>query len=542
MEEINQFLHTQNFKKEHIMLRVERLSLSFGERKVLDDISFTVSRGEKVGLTGANGAGKTTILRVLIGEISPESGFVRIKKGVKVSYVPQHLSLDQSESNLDVLALMLNARNLHSISIRMKEIEKRIEKNPSESRMDEIIQEYFSLQEEYSRIGGYQAESDVARILSGVGLGNIDLEQRVKLLSGGQKTKLAFARALFEQPDLLLLDEPTNHVEMESVDWLAEYVSKSQQSVVVISHLQDFLDAIVSKILFLDKETGKLKTYPGNYSQFLSIQEMESMARDRLDGKVSKEIARQRRLIHNLSQSKSNLKHSREKVIQRLESTKPRAARRVKDLKLNFSVKDKLRSSAISVEAVGKSFQKKEVFRNVSFRIGSQERIGIVGENGSGKTTLLRMISQKIKPDKGRIFLNPKATIGWYHQEQEDIDDSLPLLEEVKKSSDLAPRNLYNTLAHFLFPYDRLSQSVGSLSRGERARLILCKIMLTRANILVLDEPTNHLDKTSIESLIQALSGYNGAMIAVSHDREFLRRIGIYQCIRMPSGTSVNIE
>jgi len=263
-----------------------------------------------------------------------------------------------------------------------------------------------------------------------------------------------------------LLDEPTNHVETESVDWLAEHISKSQQSVIVISHLQDFLDAIVSKILFLDKQTGKLKAYPGNYSQFLSIQEMESMARERLYGKVSREIARQRRLVQNLSQSKSSLKHSREKVIQRLESTKPRAARRAKDFKLSFSVKDKLRSSAISVEAVGKSFQEKEVFRNISFRIDPQERIGIVGENGSGKTTLLRMICQKIRPDKGRIFLNPKATIGWYQQEQEDIDDNLPLLEEAKKSSDLAPRNLYNTLAHFLFPYEKLSQSVGSLSRG----------------------------------------------------------------------------
>jgi len=523
------------------MLQAKGLSLSFGERKVLDDISFTVGRGEKVGLVGANGAGKTTILRILIGESSLESGSVRIKKGVKVSYVPQYLSLGQSESNLDVLNLMLNARNLHSISDRMREIEKRIEKNSPESQIDMFLQEYFSLQEEYSRIGGYQAESDVARILSGVGLGNIDLEQGVKFLSGGQKTKLAFARALFEQPDLLLLDEPTNHIEMESVDWLAEYVLKSQQSVMVISHLQNFLDAIVSKILFLDKETGKLRIYPGNYSQFLSIQEVDDLARERLNGKVSKEINRQKRLVQNLSQSKSGLKHSREKVIQRLESVKPKTARQAKDFKLNFPVKDKLRSSVISVEVVGKSFEKKEVFRNISFRIGPQERMGIIGENGSGKTTLLRMICQKIKPDKGRIFLNPKVTIGWYQQEQEGINDSLSLLEEAKKSSDFAPRDLYNILAHFLFSYEKLSQLVGSLSRGERARLILCKIMLTRANILILDEPTNHLDKTSIESLAQALNAYNGAMIVVSHDQEFLRRIGIYRCIRMPSGDLVNI-
>ncbi len=524
------------------MLQVRRLTITFGERQIVRDLSFAIADGEKVGLVGDNGAGKTSIMRVIHGDLQPDSGDVLVTRRRKdsICYIPQHLSLRGIQREQDVLSFMLDGRGLREIGSRLAEIDALVKGPVGQARLEELMDERVRLEEQYLEKEGYRAEGDILDILAGVGLNGVDLDQKIVTLSGGQKSRLALARLLFQQSQSLLLDEPTNHIDEEAVGWLGDYLSTVPQSVLVISHLPAFLDRVVSRILLLDS-TGELKSYPGNYSQFVSLRGRQALTQQRATAKLQAELERQRGIIRTAErQSNYKLKHAREKVVARLEKQLPRHPK-TRHVKIAFSAKTPLHASAIVAQDLCKSFGEKRVLNRISVDVDAMTRLGIVGENGAGKTTLLRILAGDLQPDTGSIHRSRKLEMGWYRQELEDLEDDRSIWQEVEPLGFGTPQQLRSALAHFLFGERRLNQKVGTLSRGERARLALCKLIVARPNFLLLDEPTNHLDQPSRARLAAALAQYQGALLVVSHDTEFLARVGVEWALELPSGRSVRL-
>jgi len=515
------------------MISVEQVSLSFSSREILKSVSFSLAEGEKVGLVGENGAGKTTLLRLLAGELMPDSGNVRTDNH-RITYVPQHLSI-ASLKDITVLSFVLEGRGLDRINKRMREIENSFNESVSDVEMEKLTAEYSTLETKFNELEGYRAESDVRALAMGLGLKNNDLDRRVAVLSGGQKRRLLLVRMLYEVSDMLLLDEPTNHIDEIASNWLAGYLRNVQKIVVVISHSQDFLDKTIEKILYLDKTTGSLRSFPGNYSKFSNLIQSERLLLERTAQKTQAEIQRQEAIIKATPQSKSKQKHSREKTLARLKSGIT-IVQRTRNISAKFHTTTKLYGYALSLQGIAKSFGPKKVLGGISVDLESNDRLGITGENGAGKTTLLRVIAGDLEPDQGTVRINTKAEMGWYQQEQEDLIDANTVIEEVKTLGINSTQILRSAFAHFLFNEEQIGQKVGTLSRGERARLALCKIMLKRPNLLLLDEPTNHLDRLSRESLIGALVDYDGTIMVVSHDLDFLKRIGVEWHIELPNG------
>jgi len=524
-------------------LQVRGLTITFGERQIVRDLAFTIADGEKVGLVGDNGAGKTSIMRVIHGDLQPDGGDVLLTRRRKhsVCYIPQHLSLRGIQREKDVLSFMLDGRGLREIASRLAEIDALVEGPIVQARLEELMDERVRLEEQYLEKEGYRAEDDILNILVGVGLSSVALDQKVATLSGGQKSRLALARLLFQQSDILLLDEPTNHIDGEAVGWLGDYLSTVHQSVLVISHLPAFLDRFVTKIMLLDSRTGELRSYPGNYSQFVSIRDRQALSQRRATAKLQAELERQRGIIRTaVRQSNYKLKHAREKVVARLEKRMP-VLPKTRRVKIAFSAKTPLHAPALTAQDICKSFGDKRVLNRVSVEVGAITRLGIVGENGAGKTTLLRILAGDLQPDTGSIHRSRKLETGWYRQELEDLEDDHSIRQEVESLGFGTPQQLRSALAHFLFGEGRLNQKVGTLSRGERARLALCKLILARPNVLLLDEPTNHLDQPSRARLTAALAQYQGALVVVSHDTKFLARVGVEWALQLPSGRSVRI-
>ena len=525
------------------MLQVRRLTITFGERQIVRDLSFTIADGEKVGLVGDNGAGKTSIMRVIHGDLQPDSGDVFLTKRRKdsVCYIPQHLSLVGSQREKDVLSFMLDGRGLREIASRLAEIDALVKGPIGQARLEALLNERVRLEEQYSEKEGYRAEDDICNLLVGVGLNGVALDQKVATLSGGQKSRLALARLLFQQSEILLLDEPTNHIDEEAVGWLGGYLSSVHQSVLVISHLPAFLDRVVSRIMLLDNQTGELKSYPGNYSRFVTIRDRQALTQQRATAKLQAELERQRGIIRTaVRQSNYKMMHAREKVVARLEKQVP-AQSKARHVKIAFRARTPLHAPALAAQAVCKSFGDKRVLDRVSIEVGPNTRMGIVGENGAGKTTLLRILAGQLQPDTGTIHRSRKLEMGWYRQELEDLQDDHSIRQEVESLGFGTPQELRSALAHFLFGDKRLNQKVGTLSRGERARLALCKLILARPNLLLLDEPTNHLDQPSRARLTAAVAQYQGALVVVSHDTEFLSGVGVEWALQLPSGRSVRV-
>lgn len=524
------------------MLQVNKLSVSFGERQIFNDLSFVIGDGEKVGLAGGNGVGKTTILRIIAEEIQPDSGDVKFSRNdaQSIGYVPQHLNIDQQDKEMSVYEFMLEGRGLRRIRDDMTEIERCLRE--SEGDKERLSEAFLDLNDQYLTSEGYRADDDILNLLLGLGLEDVDTDQQVITLSGGQKTRLVLARMLFEQSDFLMLDEPTNHIDEEAVQWLSEYLAKSRQSMLIVSHVPSFLNQIVERILYLDATTCQIKSYPGNYTRFLTLRSRENKTAQKQEDWFVAEIERQKKFITNAPQSKTGLKHSREKIVKKLEKQLPVIqVKAAKELDINFPVRNPLRREAASALEIVKSFGSKKVLDNITLTIGSQDRLAVVGDNGTGKTTLLKILAGEIEQDKGHVVRSRNLELGWYRQEQDDLQDDSLVYDEVAGTGFSNQRVLRSILAHFLFPADRLTQKVGTLSRGERARLALCKLMVRQPNMLLLDEPTNHLDQPSRQSLVKALSKYKGAIVVVSHDYEFLLAINASWGIHLPDGRSVRI-
>ena len=509
-----------------IILSVSGVSVEYGTTAILHDVSFSINEGDRLGVIGVNGAGKSTLLRVIAGESEATRGGVFIAGGRTVGMLEQNAMLDSDKTVFDE---MLGAfGECVNVEKRLDELTELINNtNVENAKYNSIISEYSTLTERFKVIGGYEYKSRIRSMLSRFGFGESDLEKKISTLSGGERTRLALVRLLLISPDILMLDEPTNHLDTNTLEWLEEHLRSYPKTLIVVSHDRYFLDKVTTKIL--DIEHTEARLYNGNYSAFAVQKEEARKTLSRKYERQQKEIARIEGIIEQqrrFGQERNFITiASKQKQIEHMEKVDaPRAD--PKSIKMSFKSAGESGNEVLVCERVSKSFSGKKVLDDVSFLVRRKDRIAVIGPNGCGKSTLIKIIDGQTESDDGVCEFGSNVVCGYYDQEQKTIDDEKTVLEELCSAhDDLTYTQIRNALASFLFFADDIEKKVGSLSGGERARLMLCKMILSRVNFLILDEPTNHLDIASREALEGALAEFDGTVIAVSHDRYFIKKL-----------------
>jgi len=518
-----------------IVFELARVAKSFGTDEVLRDVSLTLKSGERIGLVGVNGSGKTTLLRILCGELQADEGQVSFARGIRVGYLTQ---IYQPASGASVLQEAQEAlRGLSAMEQKLRALERQMGEQLSEEELQPVLSEYARLMELFEREGGYEASSQVLGVLGGLGFGQERHQQEAATLSGGELTRLNLARLLLQKPDLLLLDEPTNHLDMTTMAWLESYLMEYPGSVMLVSHDRYFLNAVctgMAELLF-----GTLETYHGNYTSYLKQRAERHAARDKAWQLQQKEIMRQRAIIarfRSFNREKSiRAAESREKALARMELVE--RPEEEKQIMFRFETKRLLGDIALEAEGLRKAFGERVLFDGLDLKLRGGDRVALIGPNGIGKTTLLRCLMGREPLDAGELRYGPKAQVGYFDQRQQDLDLNKDVLNEVWDAFPaLNQSQVRGALGLFLFSADDVFVPLRLLSGGERSRVSLTKLMLRRDNFLLLDEPTNHLDADSREALEQALDGYEGTILAVSHDRYFINRFANRVLVMGPEG------
>ncbi|HKZ77842.1 MAG TPA: ABC-F family ATP-binding cassette domain-containing protein [Pyrinomonadaceae bacterium] len=504
-----------------MLFRLSDVYKSYGTQDVLRGASLQVNPGEHVGLVGRNGAGKTTIFRLLGGEETPDRGDVVRARGVRFGFLAQHVHF-KAGSTVHESALAAFG-HLQQIEHEMHELEHRMAE--ADIDLEQILERYSDLQHLFEREGGFAYAARAEAVLQGLGFDRESWSQETEKLSGGQQNRLGLACLLLAEPDVLLLDEPTNHLDVKAVEWLEEFLQSYASAFVIISHDRYFLDRACRRIVEL--ENGRISSYSGNYSAYLLEREVRREAQQRAYDNQQQLIAKTEEFIRrNIAGQKTKQAKSRRKMLEKLERID---AVRVDQSSGDFRLQAIERSGnhVLTVNELAIGYPHNLLARDVSFILRRGECLGIIGPNGSGKTTFLRTIIKTISPLAGEVRWGTKVQIGYYAQQLEDLDDRNEIIMELRR---VAPANatageLRSFLAKFLFSGDDVYKHVRDLSGGEKGRLALAKLIYSRVNVLVLDEPTNHLDIPSREALEEALDAFEGTIITISHDRYFLDRV-----------------
>ena len=513
---------------------VQNLTLSFGENTIFKDISFDVFDKDRVGLVGVNGAGKTSLFKVLKGEYTPDSGGCFIGKNVKVGYMEQHTC---SENKTVYGELVSVFSDLIEMERELEDIAEKLTQNASH----ELIARQDLLTNEFQKNGGLTYKSLTRSSLIGLGFDEKDFDMSTSKLSGGQKSKLILAKLLLSKADLLLLDEPTNHLDISAVEWLESFLSSFNGSYIVVSHDRYFLDKVTNKTIELDNQ--KLRCYKGNYSEFLVKKEAEQKAiREKYENDL-KEIERIEGIIAQQRQwnKEKNIKtaESKEKVIERIKAQMVAPDSAAQKIRFDFTPKCVSGEDVLEVSELSKSFGDKKIFDNVSFKIKRGERVFLLGDNGCGKTTLLKILMKDHFADSGKFKFGANLFTGYFDQVQAKLDLSKTAIDEVWSAFPyLTETKIRNALAAFLFRGDEVYRVLEKCSGGERARIALLKLMLGKFNFLLLDEPTNHLDAFSRDELENTLLEYSGTMLIVSHDRYFINMLATSILELTPNGVN----
>ncbi len=511
-----------------IVLSCNNVSKTYVAENIIENISFTVNDNEKVGLIGLNGAGKTTLFNILTKNLEPDSGEIYVAKSKKLGYLKQNTIIESTMNIMDEMLVIFDEvirleEKLHDISQKISSFTE--EKNPIE--LENLMNEYSKLSEQFVEADGYSFRSIIKGVLKGLGFTENEFEKPVNVLSGGEKSRVMLARLLLQKADILLLDEPTNHLDIEAISWLEKYIKNFKGEVIIISHDRYFLDNTVNRIFLM--ENKYLKTYNGNYSEFIKRRKIELEQAMKQYDEYERGIERQEEMIKRLHSygSKRNIRQafSRQKALDKIKKLdKPSGEN--KKVKLKFTPKINSGRNVLSVTDAAISFDDQQIFKNVNMDIYKGEKVGIIGPNGIGKSTLLKMIAGIIKNYEGDITLGHYVNIAYYDQEQTNLNNENTVIDEIwDENPTLNYYNIRRFLAQFLFYGDDMYKLIEDLSGGEKGRLSLLKLMTSNANFLLIDEPTNHLDIDSKEVLEDSLINYEGTILVVSHDRYFLNKV-----------------
>ncbi len=516
-----------------MLFRLSNVTKSYGGAEVLRGVSFQVNPGEKVGLVGRNGAGKTTVFRLINGLESADSGEILSINGLKLGLLEQHVDFARGDS---VHTAALSAfQEIHDIEAEMRKLEKRMETDHSEA----TLHQYADLQTAFEQADGFTYAARAEAILLGIGFSKEMWDLDASILSGGQKNRLGMARLLLSAADVLLLDEPTNHLDVTAVEWLEEFLMTIDRSYVVISHDRYFLDRTTGRIIEI--ENGKAVDCKGNYSKYVTERALRREQQERAFENQRSMIAKNEEFIRrNLEGQKTKQAKSRRNMLERLERVESVASEKSGG---NFGLKkvDRAGSNVLTVEDLSVGYSGRALASGISLSILRGEALGVIGANGTGKTTILKTLLGEVRELSGEFRWGTKVDIGYYSQDLQDLEPRNEVIQELRRVAPSADNGeLRSFLARFLFFGEDVFKSVGDLSGGEKGRLSLAKLIYSQKNVLILDEPTNHLDIPAREALEAALTEYDGTIITVSHDRFVLDKIAT-QILAFTSAEKVDV-
>jgi len=502
------------------LISVEKVSKSYDNFQVLDQVSFSIEKTDRLGLIGKNGSGKTTLMEILAGRIFDYQGRIQSAKQLRIGYLSQDLELNPDLTvHQEVLQVFNHQQQLED---QMLELMLELEDHPDNAQ---LLQKLAQTQDRHEQNGGYQYELSIKQALTGLGFCPVDQGLKTKSLSGGQRNRVALAKILLQDPDLLLLDEPTNHLDIRATEWLEHYLNKVfNGAVLMISHDRYFLDRVVHKVLELRNQ--QLKIYRGNYSAYLQTKNLEQLTQAREYKKQQKFIAQEEEFIRrNIAGQKTKQAQGRRTKLERLERIQaPESVD--KSMRLQFKPQIRGGNEILHCREVSKQFGQKQIFSGLNCDIHRGDVVGILGANGTGKTTFLRLIRGEQSPSTGVVRTGHNLNFGYIDQELSGLDEHSSVIDEVRQMRlRWTESEVRNFLAAFLFVGDEVFKMVADLSGGERSRLLLSKLLLENPNVLLLDEPTNHLDIQAREALEAALMDYSATILMISHDRYFLSKL-----------------
>lgn len=505
-------------------------TLFFGANDVFENIDFNVNENEKIALVGRNGSGKTSLLKVIIGEVELSRGQIYKNNRASISYLEQNAFSDENITALEAFNSVFN-----DLIQKEKELENLALKMNSD-HSEETINAYTSLQEEFENAGGYTYQSEIKTVFQGFGFKIEDLNRPISSFSGGEKTKIAFAKLLLSKPDLLLLDEPTNHLDLSTIEWLENYLAKYKKAMVLVSHDRAFLDKTVNVVYEL--EYGNIKRYSGNYSSFVEQKKNDLLKMEASYKHQQKEIKRLEELIEKFryKKNKAAFAQSKIKYLERMDKIEDPKKADTKTFKAKFVCAIKGGKNVLSLDHLSCGYDSE--LCNVTLDIKKGDRICVMGDNGTGKSTLLKTIIDVVPALGGYKLFGHQIEVAYFDQNIAHIQSDKTVIEDLWDAyPELTKQEVRNVLGAFLFSADEVFKEVNVLSGGEKVRLALAKLMLKRANFLILDEPTNHLDIISKEALEAALADYDGTILFVSHDRYFIKKIAT-SCLVLENGKS----
>jgi len=505
------------------LITLIRVSVVFPEREIFRDIGLQVEPGDRIGLVGRNGSGKTTLLRIITGEVSPDSGEVRIARRCRIGYLPQ--DVDESASGPLLQAVLDAVPGRADLEYALRSAEQSLKAQPDAAQQARLGREIADIHHEINRLDQEFPRHEAEKILLGLGFQTDDFTRSISSLSGGWKMRAALSALLYQRPDVLLLDEPTNHLDMPSVRWLEGFLQGFKGAMILVSHDREFLNRQINRVVSFEPEG--MRTYSGNYDVYIKAREEEVRILDAKARNQEQRIRDAERFIERFRSkaSKARQAQSKIKLVKKMELVETR--RKEKSIQFSFPEVPPSGREAVSIEGVSKAFGPTILYEDLNLRVPRGERIAIIGPNGCGKTTLLRLVAGELQPDRGRISLGHEVSLAYFAQHHSDwLNPRNTVIEEVYQVVPHATVGFVRSVCGaFLFSGNDVDKPIGVLSGGERARVSLAKILVKPGNFMLMDEPTNHLDIESSETLIQALKGYGGTLLFVSHNQSFVNSL-----------------